>query len=768
MNPEGRKFEEPTGGEIPVEEAQDIKAIHKEPYIIEKENSVSFLGVEVPKASGGRLVPGIEEFKEEYTFIEGHYQFMREAATALLLNKPILFEGGTGVYNKTTTIAYICKLLSMNYCKVNFGRETAVEDVMGGKEPETDEHGHEKFEWYNGRLMDAIEHGGIAFLDEYNRQSRLHEIVNPVIDAILNGRKEIVNPLNKSKTVKVHPDFRLIAAQNPPGFEGGHTYEGRNPLPTETFGRWVFKKLPPEYTSEERNKRLAGMIGENVEINLPASEFRMNVPSGEELSPKSGEYKTPEFARGEVRTLAGVPGMINWRREMVSIFEVLQSKSSGAKKEMAKGQKQELSINPRLENTILEYIARFYKGDINETVNNAFETCVVGMYSSEADRKKIREMLNQAAWKPPVTESKRKGLERGPKEEESLKGEGPETLQEVRKRAEKARESLFKNPKVPDEIKERLKLVESSAELESSLQEQYERQVEVLEKAGLLRKLESGQLGIEGIDGKEYAIPTQAEIVERIEAKKELVERKQEQGFTKLLLVPFGMKLDDLIEAYKQRILDHSQRGKLFATKKDSGDPPTPLELNESQPLWKWDGYNNADATGELVYNPKEFSKNHKGKTKQEILEKQGGWQVLLIEDMSNIPREGGAKTKGGRTQIDTGGSSIKKYIKRGENIPSPAEYLKALNKEPAYNGESGMTPEEHIIYAITHLKETDEVVDDWQGNGSISYQIGAYFPSSGSAPHAYWDRGNRRASIVRNDPDYRNDYCGVRPAVRL
>jgi len=30
---------------------------------------------------------------------------MREVASALLLNKPILLEGGTGVYNKTTTIA---------------------------------------------------------------------------------------------------------------------------------------------------------------------------------------------------------------------------------------------------------------------------------------------------------------------------------------------------------------------------------------------------------------------------------------------------------------------------------------------------------------------------------------------------------------------------------------------------------------------------------------------------------------------------------------
>ena len=326
---------------------------------------------------------------------------------------------------------------------------------------------------------------------------------------------------------------------------------------------------------------------------------------------------------------------------------------------------------------------------------------------------------------------------------------------------------MLKSPKVPSAIKEKLRAAESGAELEPSLQEQYESQVEIMQKFGMLETLESGELGIKGIDGKEYAIPTQMEIVEKMEASKELVERKQEQGFTRLLLVPFGMKIDDLAETYKQAILKHHQEGKLFATKKNPDDSLEPLELDESQPLWKWDGYNNADATGELVYNPKEFSENHKGQTKQEILAKQGGWQVLFIEDMPNIPRDN-PKTKGGRTQIDTSGSSIKKYIKGGENTPSPAEYLNALSKESAYNGESGMTPEAQLAYSIIHLEETDQVIDDYRGNGSVSYQIGAYFPSSGDVPSAYWGRGNRRASLDGYRPGDRSGNCGVRPAVRI
>ena len=305
-------------------------------------------------------------------------------------------------------------------------------------------------------------------------------------------------------------------------------------------------------------------------------------------------------------------------------------------------------------------------------------------------------------------------------------------------------------------------LYEPKKELESSLQEQYKGQVEILKKAGILQELESGQLGIKGVDGKEYPLPAAEEVAERMEASKELVERKQEQGFTKLLIVPFGMKLDDLFDAYKQRILDHGQRGKLFATKKaedDKTEHRAPLALDKDQPVWVWDDYKEADVSGKLVYRPKQFSKKHQGKTKQEILKEQGGWEIMLVEDMPNIPREGNGETTKGRKQFEAN--------------DTPNNYLKTLNnaetkKADPYYGEQGMTPEEQIIYAITHLEETDEVVDDWQGNGSVSYQVGAYFPSSGGVPSAYWDRDDRLAYLDRRSPDYRFDNCGVRPAVRI
>lgn len=396
---EGKETSEQPAAESKAE--RETTRSPEEPYIVIGEKSVSYLGVEIPKGEGGRLVPKAEEFKEEYFYLEGHYTTMREVATALLLNKPVLLEGGTGVYNKTTTIARMCRDLNMNYCKVNFDRETAREDVIGGHTLKVDENGKEKLEWYDGDLMYAIRNGGVAFLDEYNRQSKLAGIINPIIDAILNGRKEITNPYNENERVKVHPNFRLVAAQNPPGFEEGHEYTDRSQLPAETFGRWVFRKLPIEYSEEEQNKLLAGVIGEKVDINLPEQEFRH---TGEGLP---------------VRELAEIPGMSHWRKEIVTIMRVLEAKSSGAKREMAKGQRQNLYFNPRLVmSTIPQYIARFYHGDINETIKNAFETCVVGMYSSEADKQKVRLMLDQASWKPQAAESKRKGPEREEKKQE--------------------------------------------------------------------------------------------------------------------------------------------------------------------------------------------------------------------------------------------------------------------------------------------------------------------------------------------------------------
>lgn len=60
--------------------------------------------------------------------------------------------------------------------------------------------------------------------------------------------------------------------------------------------------------------------------------------------------------------------------------------------------------------------------------------------------------------------------------------------------------------------------------------EQYEKQKEILQKVGVLETLSDGVLGVKGIDGKEYAYPTQTELAERMEAKQEILETKKNKA----------------------------------------------------------------------------------------------------------------------------------------------------------------------------------------------------------------------------------------------
>lgn len=126
----------------------------------------------------------------------------------------------------------------------------------------------------------------------------------------------------------------------------------------------------------------------------------------------------------------------------------------------------------------------------------------------------------------------------------------------------------------------------------------------------------------------------------------------------------------------------------------------------------------------------------------------------MIIEDNPNIPREGKGKEKGGRKQIEAGKSG--------------KEYLEMLKKEKMYKGEEGMNPEAQIMYAIMYLEENNQVIDDYEGKGSASWQLGAYFPLAGSSPVAYWNRNLQRDRLSRYDPHNRHKNQGVRGGVRI
>jgi len=290
------------------------------------------------------------------------------------------------------------------------------------------------------------------------------------------------------------------------------------------------------------------------------------------------------------------------------------------------------------------------------------------------------------------------------------------------------------------------------------IKEQWGSQIKILSKLGILEIFpDSKNLGIRGIDGKEYPVPKPEEILKQLEAKKEMILEKMEQGFIKLIIEPFAYSFDALSEKYKKAIVQHHKDGKLLATKENPTDPDEKLELDTNQPLWRWeDGYSKCDTEDKIVYFPKEFSKNHGGKTKKELLasDSSNAWRIWLVENTPNIPREGKGKEVGKRHQLEAN--------------KQPKEYLELFRTKSEYKNESGLTPEADILYALTNLEEKNQVINDYQGKGLLSYQIGAYFPSSGYVPDSYWNRGDRQANLSRSDLTLRRGSYGVRAGVRV
>ena len=297
--------------------------------------------------------------------------------------------------------------------------------------------------------------------------------------------------------------------------------------------------------------------------------------------------------------------------------------------------------------------------------------------------------------------------------------------------------------------------------LSSELPKQYEEKIKILNKLGVLEILPKAKdIGIVGIDGKEYVLPEMEEIKKKIAENKEIFEIKMKQGFTDLNIVPFSTPLQKLIDIMEKTILKHYKEGKLFTAKKNLEDESEKLEkldLNENQPIYQWDGYENADTEGKLVYYPESFDENnHQGKTKREILrETQKGFIVTLQEKNPNIPKKDDKlEIIGGRERLRANKTSNK--------------YLKLIQTEKQYQNEQGRIPEEWITKFLTTLEKHNQVIDDYKGNGKVSFQLGAYFLSFDFVPNCCWFRDDRQANLNRGDPRNQDEDYGASSSARV
>jgi hypothetical protein len=234
-----------------------------------------------------------------------------------------------------------------------------------------------------------------------------------------------------------------------------------------------------------------------------------------------------------------------------------------------------------------------------------------------------------------------------------------------------------------------------------------------------------------------------------VKENKEVLETKFEQSFTELLLTPFGMSLDLLHEKLGETLVRHHKEGKLLATKLNEDDLDEKLGLDESASIRVWSAYQHT----KLLYEPENFTENHNGKTKQEIIAQGGTWQISFLENLPNLPAEGKGETKANRKQLEAN--------------QTPGQYLKILQTKN-YKNESGITPEDWATYFLTHLEKTNQVIDDWKKNGKFSLNLGAFFPDSSQVPDACWYRDIRRVRVGGNFPDEFDSNEGARSRVRI
>lgn len=285
-------------------------------------------------------------------------------------------------------------------------------------------------------------------------------------------------------------------------------------------------------------------------------------------------------------------------------------------------------------------------------------------------------------------------------------------------------------------------------EREHGWSQQFHKALEIYEQRGLFEGKKAKNALMSGKEVRDGA-PGIGDVLEALKTHPELL-AKVEQGFTKVHPVPFGLSPTAFKEPMGSAISQYYGEGKLHST------DGTTLKLNASAPAWMWDAYEGADKNGLLVYSPQRFDqKNHGGKTKKEILEVSQfpGWQVLLVENLKDIPRQGKGQTVGGRKQIEANHTAH--------------EYLELLRAE-GHALEQGLTPEAWQALFLTRIAETNgEVLDDYS-SGAACYCTDAYFPSSGVVPSAYWDRVYGQAFVDRDGPGCRDADGGSRAGVRV
>lgn len=272
------------------------------------------------------------------------------------------------------------------------------------------------------------------------------------------------------------------------------------------------------------------------------------------------------------------------------------------------------------------------------------------------------------------------------------------------------------------------------------LDNEYARTIDALKRTGILNRLPgSNDLGVVGIDGEEYPVPTMQQVVDLFAQNAELVERKALQGFDRLELTPLAISTTHLIDLMRRAIIEHGKDGNIFQTRRCASDPFIPVRVNSEKHVWVWERLGQKLDTDEPVYFPREYSIDHRGLSKLEVINDRHicavpGWSVGLVESSPVMPHQGEGRTLGGRRQLEIG--------------RSPREYLQTLQADE-YQGETGKTLEDFITKFLVHLETTNEVSNDRKDENCL-WCLGQYIKIEYAecVPTGRWERDIGRVRL--------------------
>ena len=367
--------------------------------IAETETSVAYLGVALEKSKSveGQFVPKREQYADFINDKEVALPLQRDVAVAFLSGEPLLVDGGTSL-GKTTTVRKMAAELGWEVHYANLNGATDVEDLMGRYIPNPHKNKPEDPEYIfaDGKVTSGLRQEEdkvkVVILDEFNASApniliRLHE----VLDALERGGEVILSEdaseavvVNKNKT-------KVIALMNPPG----KGYFGREPLDPAQLRRWVYKKLPSELPEGTFSYATDALFGATLEAQNITSDMFLQARE---------QALTPE-------QLQEIPGILEVLEKYKEFHKA--SKELLKNRKVAEDQPQPFTFDDRMEpRRVRDFVLRFYTGDINETFQQALRYYYSNKLESEADRKKLGELIRLVEYKPTVAQSKRKGTER--------------------------------------------------------------------------------------------------------------------------------------------------------------------------------------------------------------------------------------------------------------------------------------------------------------------------------------------------------------------